>query len=867
MASTAAMDSSPSSEKDELELPLLHCFVATGTAIASDAPRRRILAYGDSLTAGFCDSDGELRFSPYGKALCEALAPSIAAEIWVCGLSGMEAAEMAQALDCRSIEDCVGRIGKGLRRTLKDVGNVDLVLIMAGTNDLGDDDLRGAPIAITVQALHTACHCEGVPTVVLSVPANENVQKSQTYRKRWERVNALLRKWSESNGRDDGVCFFVETALLVPFSEDSDLWDEDGLHLTAAGSRHLGTSLAPLVLPLLDSAASLDIRAAVGQRSKPKAVTRGGPMPECLPMLHPSTPSSGSTSTESAPKVRLLFYGDSLTAGYYAFGNLFAPYAEAFGSNLFPQRDTELWVCGLSGLTAVSLAQKKGAEKIRDATKRTGLGLQRLLDEHGCFDLVFIMLGTNDLGKSEPEEIAAAIQELHSVCHQAGVPTVVMSVPQSKATFKSRGLGKIAKCHDKVNRLLHNWATGTSSAKVALFVDTCALMPFEEDSELWEMDGLHFSRAGSQALGARLAPLVGYLQARHGISSFLHKFPLPVETFISLAGLGSVPDCNLAHQRLEGKVEFVLTGDVRVDWLAQVPLQSGWSAQKPPSSDGCSEDSLLFLIGEAECSSRWALGDRLWGAEGAEEGTLAEVCGVETFVDVRWQDDALSVRVPARELQLCNPDAFSFFPSELVCQRLIDDSAGSVGPLSFRSAGAPPPVSLTPPASASGRGLSPAEERPSRRDGLSAKVGYVVRADPATRMVSVRWLDDAVSGKGELELKSVEKAIASEEEWSAFDLQIDPEFGFRLGDAVIRCKDWEEEGRTLSPPSSQPEVAAAAAALAKAVAEAGGPRVGQVLSLEAGKVRVRWLDGAVSVHGPRELYRVGDDDEASAEDE
>merc|ERR1719210_2420707 len=96
----------------------------------------------------------------------------------------------------------------------------------------------------------------------------------------------------------------------------------------------------------------------------------------------------------------------------------------------------------------------------------------------------------------------------------------------------------------------------------------------------------------------------------------------------------------------------------------------------------------MFLLGEAECSSRWALGDRL-----KLDGSLAEVSSVETFVDVRWQDDALSVRVPAKELQLCNPDAFSFFPSELVCQRQMEEAVAA-GPTPLRCSPPPPPSPL-----------------------------------------------------------------------------------------------------------------------------------------------------------------------------
>jgi len=279
-------------------------------------------------------------------------------------------------------------------------------------------------------------------------------------------------------------------------------------------------------------------------------------------------------------------------------------------------------------------------------------------------------------------------------------------------------------------------------------------------------------------------------------------------------------------QRVEATIEEVCVGAARVEWLAQVPLWKGWSTERPPRSDGCQEDKLLFLLGEVECSSRWALGDRV-----KFENTLAEVCRVETFVDVRWQDDALSVRVPARELQLCNPDAFSFFPSELICQRTLEETAsGAATP--FRS-GSPTSPSVAPLRHDAPRGRpeSATANDGQRKDEAPPRIGFVVRADPASRMVVIRWLDDGGPTK--------------EEEWSAFDLQIDPEFGYRLGDAVIRCRDWEE-------PAPQDGV--------------GGPRVGQVAALETGSVRVRWLDGQVSLHNPRELYRVGDEDEGSVAD-
>lgn len=237
--------------------------------------------------------------------------------------------------------------------------------------------------------------------------------------------------------------------------------------------------------------------------------------------------------------------------------------------------------------------------------------------------------------------------------------------------------------------------------------------------------------------------------------------------------------------RIEVLVEQVTTAAVRVEWVAQVPMKRGWCSHGAPS--GCSEQELLFLLSEAECSSRWVLGDRL-----LYEGHLAEVCGVRTFVDVRWQDDALSVRIPASSLQLCNPDAFSFFPSELVSLRGVEEVVEGqchTGADDVEEPDSSPSGGQCAVGSAT-RSTSP------------SKIGYVVRADASSRMVVLRWLQDDVS---------------KEEEWSAFDLHISPEFGFRLGDVVIR-KDWE---------ASQE----AAALAAQAAMDAGNPLVGQVVAL------------------------------------
>ncbi|CAK9113325.1 unnamed protein product [Durusdinium trenchii] len=203
-----------------------------------------------------------------------------------------------------------------------------------------------------------------------------------------------------------------------------------------------------------------------------------------------------------------LFYGDSLTAGYHAFGCLFEPYALALGEVLQMTEPHELWVCGLSGLAATELLERKSAPFISDAVGRTGHGLERLLSEK-TFDLAFIMLGTNDLTDSEDEEIFSAIRQIHEECHRCQVKTVALGVPPSGAAARHRSVGD---SRAKVNQQLQAWA---SSNSMTIFVDTGDLLPWEKDSELWELDGLHFSRLGSQTLGRRLAEhLVPLLRER-----------------------------------------------------------------------------------------------------------------------------------------------------------------------------------------------------------------------------------------------------------------------------------------------------------------------------------------------------------------
>lgn len=206
----------------------------------------RILTFGDSLTAGF--HSNALGFEPYGRNLAAGLPR---AEVWSCGLSGFSTAQMVHGLGSSYLVDVAGRRGQGLSHILSRDPQFDLVLILTGTNDLGEPSSRPEDIFANIRALHASCFERGVKTVAMSVPPGRGVMSPSLIDK-WLRLNTLIRCWACGNGSVDArrqPVLFVDTSLLVP--QWSDVWDRDGIHLSAHGSRRLGDGLAPLLAPLL----------------------------------------------------------------------------------------------------------------------------------------------------------------------------------------------------------------------------------------------------------------------------------------------------------------------------------------------------------------------------------------------------------------------------------------------------------------------------------------------------------------------------------------------------------------------------------------------------------------------------------------
>ena len=110
-----------------------------------------------------------------------------------------------------------------------------------------------------------------------------------------------------------------------------------------------------------------------------------------------------STNFSSQSAIKILCFGDSLTAGYSRYGLSHFPYAEHLKDKLqtaFPSMKVQIDVEGMSG------AQVQGQYLGR-------LSRACLKAKDGFYDWIIVMGGTNDLGWGrKPEEIYEDLSRL-----------------------------------------------------------------------------------------------------------------------------------------------------------------------------------------------------------------------------------------------------------------------------------------------------------------------------------------------------------------------------------------------------------------------------------------------------------------------
>lgn len=215
--------------------------------LSTPMPRgARLLAYGDSLTAGYCQMGRA--FKPWAPLLCKLLGCALVDHT---GLSGWRTSQMVQALDAPDVADVSDRHWPGLRHQLRHArAPYDVVVIMAGTNDLADRD-SPASIVESIARLHEAAHKAGAATVALPIPDSHSEMTTPWHSKLRRDTNSKLREWALA--QPTGRVLYVDSTGFCPFTEKTmdTLWEQDGLHMSELGYQTFGKQLAPAIAPFV----------------------------------------------------------------------------------------------------------------------------------------------------------------------------------------------------------------------------------------------------------------------------------------------------------------------------------------------------------------------------------------------------------------------------------------------------------------------------------------------------------------------------------------------------------------------------------------------------------------------------------------
>lgn len=231
--------------------------------------------------------------------------------------------------------------------------------------------------------------------------------------------------------------------------------------------------------------------------------------------------SASAAAAVRRPK-HVFCFGDSLTAGTSPPERAEHPYGKhlldalqshgppgASGVDGTPTATVE-WL-GLPGWTATSLLKEldlKGelGQTARDRREREEGGTAAASSAAGAppFDLVIILAGTNDLAyETKPWQIVSAIQDIHSIAHGLGCPTMALGIPPSGYQSQSEQARLLAR---SVNDALKSWAENECPYDTRYV--PYPIEDFDRSTGFWSPDGLHFSPEGYKFVADALAPIV-----------------------------------------------------------------------------------------------------------------------------------------------------------------------------------------------------------------------------------------------------------------------------------------------------------------------------------------------------------------------
>lgn len=194
----------------------------------------KVFCFGDSLTSG--SSPPLVESFPYGPHLEKTLRTENGKEDLMVrwkGYPGWTASNLSQEGNLGALLDDI---------QFKTGTHVDLVIILAGTNDLAYET-NPDTIFRDIKAIHEIAHDRSIHTLAIGVPDSAWQRQSVETANVAKEVNAKLQEWSIVNT----VPVDFEPFPIGKFDPSNGLWAPDGLHFSPQGYKYLGENIAPKV--------------------------------------------------------------------------------------------------------------------------------------------------------------------------------------------------------------------------------------------------------------------------------------------------------------------------------------------------------------------------------------------------------------------------------------------------------------------------------------------------------------------------------------------------------------------------------------------------------------------------------------------
>lgn len=233
--------------------------------------------------------------------------------------------------------------------------------------------------------------------------------------------------------------------------------------------------------------------------------------------------------------VRILCYGDSNTSGVDNTQQRCVAYPNVLLTSLQDQGVCcDVHSCGLAGLTASDLVEQMHAPRVVDLFGYSGKGLVSLLDEGHHWDLVVIMVGTNDIGHRLPlHSVMQSVRTLHGECHRRGIRTLGVIPPSGRHPMDVQGRENLAE-------MLQSWERSTS---LVTLVDAYQLAPA---AGCWKDHGVHFTAQGANQFGVGMSAKV--MRA-------IGSVPAPTKPGVPMSKLPKEPHGPPSRRRRTGRRE------------------------------------------------------------------------------------------------------------------------------------------------------------------------------------------------------------------------------------------------------------------------------------------------------------------------